>query len=118
MIQKRAFLRSHLRKTVVLPARARSCSGFLDRVVITDISEMGCRFQSQALTLRRGDLVVIRPEGMEGLCGVVRWVKNHKAGVQFDRPLYSPVVEHLFRRHHYFRSSIAEAGRELVRQVA
>lgn len=90
------------RLQLVLPARCRSRSGFLDRVVITDISVCGCRIESFALTMNVGDLVVLRPEGLEGLCGVVRWVKDHAAGIEFDRPLYRPVVEHLHRTHSSF----------------
>ena len=40
---------------------------------------------------------MLRPERMEGLCGTVRWVSGHEAGIEFDRPLYAPVVEHLHR---------------------
>ena len=90
------------RLKVVLPTRCRSLSGFLDRGIIRDISSEGCRFESLAITLRAGDLVVVRPEGMEGLCGQVRWVERHTAGIEFERPLYRPVVEHLHRRHRHF----------------
>jgi len=96
----------HLRRCerlgVVLPARCRSRSGFLDRVVITDISSGGCRIASKALTVHVGDLVVIRPDGIEGLCGEVRWVKGHDAGIAFADSLYPPVVEHLHRQHATF----------------
>lgn len=90
-------LRRSPRLKLVLPARCRSRSGFLDRVVISDISEGGCRIESLALVPRPGDLVVIRPEGLEGLDGLIRWVKDHSAGIAFDRPLYGPVVDHLHR---------------------
>ena len=39
--------------------------------------------------------MVIRPEGMEGLTGVVRWINGNQAGVEFDNPLYAPIVDHL-----------------------
>jgi hypothetical protein len=86
--------RSH-RLALVLPARCRSRSGFVDQVVISDISEGGCRIDSLGLVLGVGDMVVVRPEGIEGLCGVIRWTKGHSAGIEFDRPLYPAVVEHL-----------------------
>lgn len=95
-------LRRSPRLKLVLPARCRSRSGFLDRVVISDISEGGCRIDSLALVLRPGDLVVIRPDGLEGLGGVIRWVKGHSAGIAFDRPLYAPVVDHLHRTNLQF----------------
>lgn len=79
-------LRRSPRLKLLLPARCRSRSGFLDRVVISDISEGGCRIDSQALVLRPGDPVVIRPDGLEGLGGVIRWVRDHSAGIDFERP--------------------------------
>lgn len=95
-------LRRASRLGVVLPARCRTRSGFVDRVVITDLSEGGCRVESRALTLREGDLVVVSPGVIEGICGEVRWVKGHKAGIAFISPLYGPVVEHIHRQHAQF----------------
>lgn len=90
-------MRSSPRLQLVLPARCRSRSGFLDRVVISDISQGGCRIDSLALVMQTGDLVVVRPDGIEGLTGVIRWVKGHSAGIAFDRPLHPAVVDHLHR---------------------
>lgn len=86
-----------------MPARCRSRSGFVDHVVITDISIGGCRIESRALTLREGDLVVISPKVIEGICARVCWVNGHQAGIAFLSPLYGPVVEHLHRGHADFR---------------
>lgn len=97
----RALRRSN-RLGVVLPARCRTRSGFVDLVVITDLSEGGCRVESRALTLREGDLVVVSPGVIEGICGEVRWVKGHRAGIAFLSPLYGPVVEHIHRQHAQF----------------
>lgn len=97
----RALRRSN-RLHLVLPARCRSRSGFTDHVVISDISEGGCRIDSLGLVMGVGDLVVVRPQGLEGLTGVIRWVKGHSAGIQFDRALYPAVVEHLHRTFERF----------------
>lgn len=97
----RALRRSN-RLQLVLPARCRSRSGFADQVVISDLSEGGCRIDSLGLILGVGDMVVVRPEGLEGQTGVIRWIKGHSAGVEFDRPLYAPVVEHLHRTFERF----------------
>lgn len=97
----RALRRSE-RLALVLPARCRSRSGFVDHVVISDISTRGCRIDSLGLVLGVGDMVVIRPQALEGLTGVIRWIKNHSAGIEFDRPLYGPVVEHLQRTNRRF----------------
>ena len=97
-------LRRAERLGVALPARVRSRSGFVDRVVITDISEHGCRIESFALTVRTDDYVVVSPGVIEGQCGKVVWVKGHRAGIEFLSPLYGPVVAHLHREHHDFRA--------------
>lgn len=100
------LLRRTDRLALVLPARCRSRSGFLDRVIISDISIGGCRIDSLGLVLGVGDMVVIRPDGMEGLTGVIRWTKDHSAGIAFDRPLYPAVVDHLHRTHLRFDAGV------------
>lgn len=95
--------RKSRRLEVILPARCRSRSGFVDHVIITDISTGGCRVESKALTMHAGDLVVVSPKVIEGLCGKVCWVKGHLAGIEFLQPLYGPVVDHLHQRHASFR---------------
>ena len=103
--------RQSTRFSVMLPARCRSRSGFVDHVVIGDLSAHGCRIQSSGLILSVGQLVVVRPEGLEGLCGRICWVDGHVAGIAFDQPLYQPVVEHLQRRHaHYLNSPALDPG--------
>jgi len=101
------------RHGVVLPAKVRTCSGFLDRVTIVDLSEWGCRIESRALALRKGDLVVVRPQGIEGICARVCWVHGDAAGIEFDRPLYGPVVEHLVREHWHFLAGCSPAAAPL-----
>lgn len=97
-------LRRSSRLKVVLPARVRSRSGFVDRGTISNLSAEGCRFESFALTLHAGDLIVVSPQGLEGLCARVCWVSGHSAGIEFDRPLYGPVLDHLAARHGEFLS--------------
>lgn len=46
--------------------------------------------------------VVIRPQALEGLTGIIRWISGDCAGVEFDRPLHGPVVDHLVRLHATF----------------
>ena len=109
--------RSH-RAAVTIPARCRSRSGFVDRGTISNISLHGCRFESHALTLLVGDLVVMTPDGLEGLCGQVRWVDGHSAGIEFQRPFYAPVFEHLCRRHAPFVALGRATRAEPLRRAA
>ncbi len=87
------------RKPVVLTAQCRTQSGLRDTGRITDLSREGCRVYTNSLFFRVGTRVVIRPEGMEGLTGIVRWIDGESAGVEFDSPIYEPVYDHLATRH-------------------
>lgn len=87
------------RKPVVLSAQCRTQSGLRDQGSISDISPEGCCVTTNSLFFRVGTRVVIRPEGMEGLTGTVRWIAGERAGVEFDNPIYAPVVDHLAERY-------------------
>lgn len=80
-------------------ACCRTRAGLRHDAVITDISTGGCRIENWSTAPRIGDQVVVRPQGLEGLPGTICWVKHNAVGVQFDRPLYGPVVEHICRKH-------------------
>lgn len=114
--EQQAKRRSH-RAAVMMPARCRSRSGFVDRGTISNISLQGCRFESHALTLHVGDLVVMTPDGLEGLCGQVRWVHGHSAGIEFQRPFYAPVFEHLCQRHARY-AALVSTRHEPLRRAA
>ena len=83
------------RRKVTIKASCRTQSGLRDVGQISDISADGCCVTTNSLFVRVGLRVLIKPDGMEGLSGVIRWIEGNRAGVQFDAPLYAPVVEHL-----------------------
>jgi len=91
--------RTAKRGNVHMTAQARSASGLRDEGWLEDISEVGCCLVSRALAFRIGHRIIIRPQGMEGVTGVVRWATANKAGIEFDAPLYGPIVEHLWHRY-------------------
>ena len=91
--------RRNERKPVQLAAQCRTQSGLRDRGHISDISPEGCCVTTNSLFVRVGARIVIRPEGMEGLTGIIRWIEGNKAGVQFDSPVYGPVIDHLAAVH-------------------
>lgn len=51
--------------------------------------------RTEGVLFRVGTHVVIRPEGLEALGGVVRWIKRDFAGIEFDRAIYPPAVDYL-----------------------
>jgi len=87
------------RKSVVLRAQCRTQGGLRDSGYISDISAQGCCVSTNSLFFRVGSRVLIRPEGMEGLTGIVRWIAGDKAGIEFDNPIYGPIVDHLAKMH-------------------
>lgn len=87
------------RRAISLAAQCRTQSGLRDRGEISDISAQGCCVRVPGLYFRVGARVIIRPQGLEGLTGVVRWIDGDCAGVEFDREIYQPVVDHLVRLH-------------------
>jgi hypothetical protein len=66
-------------------------------VSITDLTIEGCCISYPCSTLEVGQEVTIRPEKMNDISGTVRWVSAEGAGIEFERPLYQPVAEHLQR---------------------
>lgn len=87
------------RRPVRMAATCRTQSGLRDNAYISDLSPEGCRLTTSTLSVRIGLRIVIRPQGLEGVCGTVRWIDGQDAGIQFDAPLYEPVVDHLSQRY-------------------
>jgi hypothetical protein len=87
------------RRPVTLTATCRTQGGLRDNARIADISQYGCCLRTSMLAMRVGARIVIRPQGLEGVGGVVRWIDGQLAGIEFDSPLYEPVVDHLSRLH-------------------
>lgn len=87
------------RRSVVLPTQCRITSGLRDTGEISDISTQGCRIKTDTVLFRVGSHVLIRPNGLEALGGTVRWISGEYAGLEFDRIIYGPTVDHLVRLH-------------------
>ncbi len=84
-----------VRHKVWLAANCRYSGGHSEDAVLSDLSSEGCGLSITRLKLRPALRVIVKPESLEGLSGTVCWVRDGRAGVQFDRPLYAPVLEHL-----------------------
>jgi hypothetical protein len=88
-----------MRRPVALAVQCRTQSGLRDNGEISDISTEGCCLRMRGIYFRVGTRLMLRPQGLEALSGVVRWVSGDLAGVEFDRPMYGPVVDHLAAAH-------------------
>lgn len=82
-----------------MAVQCRTQSGLRDDGEISDISAEGCCLRMRGIFFRVGTRLIVRPAGMESLTGVVRWVTADVAGVEFDRPIYGPVLDHLAKAH-------------------
>lgn len=82
-----------------MSVQCRTQSGLRDSGEISDVSTEGCCLKVRGLYFRVGTRLMLRPQGLESLTGVVRWVRGDLAGVEFDRAIYGPVVDHLVRIH-------------------
>ena len=82
------------RRPVEVTAQCRTQSGLRDVGRISDISSDGCCVTTNGLFVKIGARVLIKPEGMEGLSGVIRWVDGFRAGIEFDSHIYGPVLDH------------------------
>lgn len=87
------------RKSISLGARCRTMSGLRDEGQLSDLSTHGCCLTTKSMYLTIGARVMIKPDGLEAITGVIRWLSGNRAGVQFDTPLYGPVFEHLSNQH-------------------
>lgn len=91
--------RRELRKPVTLPAQCRTITGMRDDGYVSDITAQGCCITTRGIMFLVGARVSIKPKGLEALSGVIRWIEGHRAGVEFDAPLYAPIVDHLVKQH-------------------
>lgn len=89
--------RRSARPEVVIQAFCRSETGRRGDVTIVDLTAEGCRIFTKAVPLSPGLKLRVRPENFESLYGTVRWARGGFAGIEFDKPIYGPVAEHLQR---------------------
>jgi hypothetical protein len=87
----RRFMRHNIKAQGTLRyARARHA------VTLEDLSEQGCQFRLPLQAgLPVGATVSIAVEGLSPFVATVRWYRNGWAGVEFDLPVYPPVLAHL-----------------------
>ncbi|HTN14228.1 MAG TPA: PilZ domain-containing protein [Sphingomonadaceae bacterium] len=75
--------------------RLRDAFQLVPGAVLIDLSVTGCQIALKGAWLELNQIVVVRPDGLEGLSGVVRWLEEDRAGIEFDRPLHPGVAAHI-----------------------
>ncbi|MCA1661445.1 MAG: PilZ domain-containing protein [Novosphingobium sp.] len=87
--------RRHGRRRVQVDATLRNGSGVARGAELTDLSEAGCRMELGEGAVEPDEVLVVRPGGLGGLTGRVRWTRGNAAGVEFADPLHPAVVDHV-----------------------
>ncbi|WP_054531682.1 PilZ domain-containing protein [Erythrobacter sp. SG61-1L] len=90
-IERRSSPRAGTRKQI----RLRDAFQLVPGAVLMDLSVTGCQVSLRGVQLAIGQIVVVRPDGLEGLSGVVRWIEGGRVGIEFDRPLHPGVAAHI-----------------------
>lgn len=83
------------RHRVTILGEYRSGSGLKRKVTMLDLSEAGCRFYDRRTVLKVDAPITIRIESLGPFDASVKWIDQDTIGVQFARPIYGPVFEHI-----------------------
>ena len=63
---------------------------------LKDLSEQGCQFRlPRSAKLRPGAIINLRIADLGPFSATVRWRRDNWVGVEFDIPVYGPVLEHM-----------------------
>jgi hypothetical protein len=86
---------------LAISANAKLCKSIREGVEgrMIDLSTAGCSFLDSSNSLQSGDKVWLKMEGLELWRGTVRWVRDEKVGIEFERPFYPAVLNHLIEMH-------------------
>lgn len=91
-------LRREARGHVIMPGAIRHNVTCRAEVAVTDLSARGCRIISSGQDLVLGSALFVRLDQLAPLRATVRWDEAGIIGLEFDRPLYIPVMDHLLIR--------------------
>jgi hypothetical protein len=87
--------RKNKRQETKQTVRCKTSHGGAELVWMLDLSPTGCQVMTQHGRLRVGESVIVRPQGLEGIPGFVRWSKADRAGIEFSPPLHPSVADHV-----------------------
>lgn len=104
------------RQPVRLAVQCATWDGRHGEGQLSDISCEGCCLRSDMQPFRVGGRIMVRPEAMDGLTGVIRWVRDTMAGItmagiEFDRPISADVIAKIAQH----QAPHAEEGRHQSR---
>lgn len=83
------------RKVISVPDKIRTGRCVAHNVAITDLSEGGCCAIDRGASLPEGTAVTIRVGRLDPIDATVRWARAGEIGLEFQRPIYGPVFDHI-----------------------
>lgn len=87
--------RREQRHHVAVEGRYRTGSGVPKDVSVLDISERGCRFFDKFGSLIPGAQITVRIGPIGPIAATVKWAERQVVGVEFENPIYGPVLDHI-----------------------
>lgn len=91
-------IRREERHRIAVEGRYRTGSGVPKDVSVLDISEHGCRFYDKFGNLAPGAQITLRIGAIGPIAATVKWAERSVVGVQFENPIYGPVLDHIRSR--------------------
>lgn len=88
-------IRRDERHHIAVEGRYRTGSGVPKDVSVLDISERGCRFFDKFGSLVPGAPITIRIGPIGPIAATVKWAERQVVGVEFEDPIYGPVLDHI-----------------------
>ncbi|MEO5598083.1 MAG: PilZ domain-containing protein [Novosphingobium sp.] len=110
-------MRKSERLRVTMIAKCKAPDGDDSDVVIVNFTQEGCCIDLNGTAAQVGQPTLVRLESGDALTGTVRWVKNGKAGLEFDHPVSRQRVEYLRREHSTFLSESEWPDKPVQRSV-
>lgn len=87
--------RNEERHPIEVWGQYRTVSGVRRDVILKDLSATGCRFYDRFSGLTANTTIQLRIDQLGPFPAAVRWNEAGYIGVEFDRPLYGPVFDHI-----------------------
>lgn len=85
------------RRAIAVNVKLRRCGAASYIVRTYDLSQTGCKLEFIERP-RVDEIVWLKFEGLDILRAIVRWTGDFTAGLEFERPIYTPVLDRLVGR--------------------
>ncbi len=91
--------RRNERAKVAIGAKCGTDAGRRAFVAVIDLTVAGCCLFAREARFVAGQKVVLHPECLAPVNGIIQWTRGPLTGVKFDSELHPAVLEHLARTH-------------------